>query len=206
MKNLKKIFIKDINEIIEATKQYFKNHYYVILLSISFAFLLIGIFFIIIGGHPSIIETQTDSRRLIIGGICTAIWLLTFPVLDMDKKTSIMNSLGIHSLCMAFSFYIFYFECTYFLKSKEGTLIQDILACLFGIILIAYLLYVFMSFLKIIFSYVKKAYNYFFTGNESRSTLLKKTVEAVTAYILSITAFGGSIVGIIAVVKQLIDK
>ena len=187
-------------------KQYLKDHSNVIILSLSFAFLLIGILFIFIGAYPYFNPDHENERRLTIGSICIAIWFLSFPVLDMNRKTNLIFSLAIHASCMVLSFLIFYFELIYFFNNTSGTLFKDLVACLFGILLIAYLLYIFISFLKIIFSYVKKAYNYFFTGNDSRSTLLKKTVEAITAYILSITAFGGSIVGIIAIVKQLIGK
>lgn len=86
-----------------------------------------------------------NETRLTIGGICIALWFFLFPALGRDKKDKITFLMAINLICTVFALVISSLLITYFMNYK-GSLGGDILACIGGVILFTYVIFIAWTF------------------------------------------------------------
>lgn len=187
-------------------KEFLKKHGYRIHISINIGALLMGMFMTFIGAYSPICGATQNDTRMTIGTVCIAVWFIMFPTISRDRKDKIMTAMGLHALIVAVILMIFVFEVNYFLGNMErGKWYCDVLFCLGGIVVLAYFLYVLMGFIKTFFTLVVKAKEFIFPKLHKEVSGVINVIEAITAGVLSITAFGASIFGIVRLVKQFVD-
>lgn len=172
---------------------------------IDMAFLFMGIFMLFISAYPPICGNEQNITRAVIGSVCIDIWFIMFPAISPEVKDKVTTAIGIHALFSFLSVIIVIFEIHYLMNNKaSGRIGFDILFCFGGVIVITYLFYVFVAFIKTFFYLLEKAIKFIFPKLKEHSGLIK-VIEAITTAILSITAFGASIIGAITLVKQFLE-
>lgn len=80
----------------------------------------------------------------------------------------------------------------------------DIWFSITGILVLTYLLYVFVSFVQIFYRMSNKIVNFVFPKLENEVSGIKNVIEGVTAFFISITTLGGSILSLVNLIKQLV--
>jgi hypothetical protein len=129
-----------------------------------------------------------------------------FPTISRDRKDKIMTAMASHALIVTVILMLLVLEVNYFLENMErGKWYWDVLFCLVGIVVLAYFLYVLMGFMKTFFVLVVKAKDFIFPKLHKEASGVINVIEAITAGVLSITAFGASIFGMVTLVKQFVD-
>lgn len=187
-------------------KEFLKEHGYRIYISIDIGALLMGIFMTFIGAYSPICGATQNDTRMTIGTVCIMVWFIMFPAISRDRKDKIMTVVGVHLLISTVTLIILAFEVNYFLGNMErGKWYCDVLFCFGGIVVLAYFLYVLMGFMKTFFSLVLKAKEFIFPKLHKEVSGVINVIEAITAGVLSTTAFGASIFGVASLVKQFID-
>jgi hypothetical protein len=187
-------------------KAFWEKNWHRIYISFDMGLLIMGIFMSFIGGYSPICGNTQNDIRITIGTVCIALWFILFPAIDREKKDKIMSAIGFHVLTATVVLLIFMFEVRYLLGNmQQGKVCYDIMFCVGGIVVLAYLLYVLIGFIKTFFGLVVKAKKFIFPKLQDEASGVKNVIEAITAGVLSITAFGASIIGIVTLVKQFID-
>lgn len=187
-------------------KDFFKKNGYRIYISLNMGILIMGILMTFFGVYSPICGATQNDIRITIGTVCITLWFIMFPAISIDKKDKIMFAIGVHTLIVVVVLLIVILEVRYFLGNmQQGKWIYDIMFCICGIVVLAYLLYVLMGFIKTFFGLVEKAKEFVFPKLQKEVSGVINVIEAITAAALSITAFGASILGIVTMVKQFID-
>ena len=187
-------------------KEFFKENGHRIYISVNMGILLMGIFMTFVGVYSPICGATQNDTRMTIGSVCIALWFIMFPALSQDKKDKLMSAIGFHALISVVVLMIFSLEVRYLLGNmQKGKLLFDILFCVFGIMVAAYLAYVLIGFIKTFFNLVEKIKVFIFPKLHKEVSGVINVIEALTAGVLSVTAFGTSVFGIITLVKKFID-
>lgn len=186
-------------------KDFLKENGHTIYISIDMGILFMGIFMTFIGVYSPICGATQNDARMTIGAGCMAIWFIMFPAISREKKDKIMSAIVIHMLIAFGVLVTFLLEIKYFLGSmQQENWFLDIVFCVAGIFVVSYLLYVLAGFIKTFFQMVEKVKRFIFPKLKEVSGVIN-VIEAITAGVLSITAFGASILGVITLAKQFID-
>ncbi len=187
-------------------KDFFKENGHRIYISFNIGILIMGILMTFIGAYSPICGNTQNDVRITIGAVCIALWFIMFPAISRDKKDKIMSVIGFHVLILSGVLLIFVFEVRYlFGNMQQGKAFYDIMFCVGGIVVFAYLFYVLMGFIKTFFDLVVKAKEFIFPKLREEVSGVINVIEAITAGVLSVTAFGASVFGIVTLVKQFID-
>lgn len=187
-------------------KEFFKENGHRIYISVNMGILLMGIFMTFVGVYSPICGATQNDTRMTIGTVCIALWFIMFPALSRDKKDKLMSAIGFHALISLVTLVIFTLEVRYLLGNmQKGKWFYDILFCVGGIMVAAYLAYVLIGFIKTFFNLVEKIKVFIFPKLHKEVSGVINVIEALTAGVLSVTAFGASIFGIITLVKEFID-
>ncbi len=187
-------------------KEFLKKYGYRIYISIDIGALFMGVFMTFIGAYSPICGATQNDTRMTIGAVCIAVWFIMFPTISRDGKDKILTVVEVHSLIVAAMLVLFVFETKYFLGNMErGKWYFDVLFCLGGIVVLAYFLYVLIGFMKTFFTLVVKAKEFIFPKLQKEVSGVINVIEAITAGVLSITAFGASIFGIVTLIRQFVD-
>ena len=187
-------------------KGFFKENKRRIFMSFNIGFLIMGILMVFLGMYSPICGDAQNIARVNIGAVCIAVWFISFPAISRDKKDKIICTLAVHALIVLGVLIILVFEINYLLGNiKGGKLGDDIIFCILGILVSAYFFYVLIGFMKTFFELVDKVKEFIFPKLRKEVSGLINVIEAITAGVLSITAFGTSIFGIVTLVKQFID-
>lgn len=187
-------------------KELLKENKHRIYISCNMGILIMGIFMTFIGGYGPICGNTQNDIRITIGSTCTALWFIMFPAISREKKDKIMSAIGVHALIMVVVLLIFIFELKYFLGNvQQGKWYFDILFCIGGIVVLSYFSYILIGFMKTFFYLVVKAKEFIFPKLHKEVSGVINVIEAITAGVLSITAFGASVIGIVTLIKQFID-
>lgn len=193
------LFIKTILSMI-------KENGHKIYISLNMATLLMGILMTFIGMYTPICGDTQNDTRISIGAVCIALWFIMFPAISREKKDKIMHAIGFHLLILVFVLMIFIFEVNYILGNmQQGKMICDISFCIGGIVVCAYMFYVLLGFIKTFFDLIVKVKEFIFPKLHKEVSGVINVIEAITAGVLSVTAFGASVYGIVTLVKQFID-
>lgn len=187
-------------------KKFLKENGYKIYISLNMATLFMGILMTFIGTYAPICGDTQNDTRMSIGAVCIALWFIMFPAISRDKKDKIMYAIGFHLLMLVCILVVLGFEVNYILGNmQQGNLICDIIFCVGGIVVCAYLLYVLIGFIKTFFDLTVKVKEFIFPKLHEEVLGVINVIEAITAGVLSVTAFGASVYGIVTLVKQFID-
>lgn len=187
-------------------KEFLKENGYRIYISFNMGILVMGILMTFIGVYSPICGDTQNDIRITIGTFCIALWFIMFPSISRDKKDKIMSAIGLHVLIAASILVLFIFEVRYLLENmQQGNVIFDIIFCVGGVVMLAYLFYVLMGFIKTFFGLVVKAKEFIFPKLHKEVSGVINIIEAITAGVLAISAFGASVFGIVTLVKQFID-
>ena len=187
-------------------KDFIKENGHKIYISVNMGMLIMGILMTFIGAYSPICGDTQNDIRITIGTVCIALWFIMFPAISRDKKDKIMSAIGFHALILVIVLLIFVFEVRYLLGNmQQGKVIYDIMFCVGGIVVFAYLFYVLMGFMITFFDLVVKAKEFIFPKLCKEVSGVINVIEAITAGVLSVTAFGASVFGIVTLVKQFID-
>lgn len=187
-------------------KDFLKENGHRIYISLNMGILIMGILMTFFGVYSPICGVAQNDIRITIGAVCIDLWFIMFPAISIDKKDKIMYAIGVHAIIAVGVLFIVIFEVRYLLGNmQQGKLIYDIMFCIGGIVVFAYLLYVLMGFIKTFFGLVEKAKEFVFPKLHKEVSGVINVIEAITAAALSITAFGASIFGIVTMVKQFMD-
>lgn len=185
-------------------KKMWDEHGHRIYICMDMGILFMGIFMTFIATYRPICGDIENEVRASIGAICMTIWFIMFPAISRDEKDKIMLAIGTHLLLLFVALIVSWLEVIYFLQNMtHGKLFSDILFCVGGILVISYLLYILVGFIKTFFYMIEKAKDFIFPQLKEVSGLIN-VIEAITAGLLSITAFGASIVGVVTLAKQFI--
>lgn len=177
-----------------------------IYISLDMGFLLMGILMIFISMYSPICGSVQNDVRATIGSICIFIWFIMFPAISDEMKDKIVSAIGIHTFVFIIILIIFWCEISYFLNNmKQGTWYYDVMFCVGGVLILSYLLYILVGFIKTFFQLLEKVKNFIFPKLQKEASGVMNVIQAITAGILSITAFGASIVGVITLVKQFLS-
>ena len=186
-------------------KEFLKENGHRVYISINMGILIMGIFMTVIGVYEPICGVEQNDVRTSIGAVCMAFWFILFPAISQEKKEKIMSAIGMHLITTIVVLAVFIFETKYFLGNMErGKWYYDILFVVGGIFVLSYLLYLMAGFIKTFFQLVEKVKNFIFPKLKKETLGVINVIEAITAGLLSITAFGASIVGVVTLIKQFV--
>lgn len=187
-------------------KDFIKENGHKIYISVNMGMLIMGILMTFIGAYSPICGDTQNDIRITIGTVCIALWFIMFPAISRDKKDKIMSAIVFHALILVIVLLIFAFEVSYLLGNmQQGKVIYDIIFCVGGIVVFAYFFYVLIGFMITFFDLVVKAKEFIFPKLRKEVSGVINVIEAITAGVLSVTAFGASVFGIVTLVKQFID-
>ena len=117
-----------------------------------------------------------------------------------------MSAIGVHTLITVVVLLVFIFEVKYFSGNvQQGKWYYDILFCIGGIVVLTYFSYILIGFMKTFFYLVEKSKEFLFPKLNKEVSGVINVIEAITTGVLSITAFGASVFGIVTLIKQFID-
>lgn len=172
---------------------------------IDFAILIMGIIMLILGYLFKFYGGEVNDTRVMIGSSMLTIWFVLFPAISQEEKDKIISRFGIHSLLVIGVLLLLSFELSYLMKYlTKGPVWREILFAIIGVIIIAYLLYILVSFIQTFLILVKKVVKVLFPEVQEKTSGIKNVLEGLTAFILALTGFGGSIIGFINIMKQII--
>ncbi len=176
-----------------------------IVCSINFAILFMGVIMFCLGNAFNVVEHSCNDRRIIIGAILVFVWFATFPFISRENKEKFITNLSVYYVGLIICIFIAYGCLKYLIENlTKGNLLGDVLLCLGGICIIAYMLYIFISFLQTFFWFVKRLTIFIFPRMEGKVSGFKNVLEGLTALFITITAFSSSILAVIEIFKKII--
>lgn len=178
-----------------------------IVISLNMGFLLMGCLMLMIGAYPAIYNEMANETRIAIGATCIAVWFVFFPALSRETKDKTMTILGLHSLVAILVLLIFYWEVYYILLNLEkGYFWLDILFCVGGIIVCAYLCYIFISFIKTFYFLIQKVSRLLFPNSTDQNVSgIVHLLQMTSSLIVSLTAFVGSLTAACVAVQTFLE-
>lgn len=135
-----------------------------------------------------------------------AVWFIFFPALSRETKDKTM-AIGLHSLVALLVLLIFSWEVYYILHNLEkGYFWLDILFCVGGIIVCAYLCYIFISFIKNFYFLIQKVSRLLFPNSTDQNVSgIVHLLQMVSSLIVSLTAFVGSLTAACVAVQTFLE-
>lgn len=178
-----------------------------IALSLNMGFLLMGCLMLTIGAYPAIYSGSANETRIAIGSTCIAVWFVFFPALSRETKDKTMAIVGLHSLVALLVLLIFSWEVYYILHNLEkGYFWLDILFSVAGIIVCAYLCYIFISFIKTFYFLIQKVSRLLFPNSTAQNVSgIVHLLQMVSSLIVSLTAFVGSLTAACVAVQTFLE-
>ena len=177
----------------------------ILLLSFNLGFMFMGIAMTFIATYGPICGLEENDIRIVIGTIFIAIGYVTFPFLERDTKDKFLLSFAIHIIIFAIIVLILYCEILYLMNNLNyGKWYTDLLFCIGGLFIFSYIIYIFIISLKVFSRLVQKVRIIIFPKIQDDVKGIKYVIELITAGILTITSFVGSISGLISLLKKLL--
>lgn len=178
-----------------------------IALSLNMGFLLMGCLMLTIGAYPAIYSVSANETRIAIGSTCIAVWFVFFPVLSRETKDKTMAIVGLYSLVALLVLLIFSWEVYYILHNLEkGYFWLDILFSVAGIIVCAYLCYIFISFIKNFYFLIQKVSRLLFPNSTAQNVSgIVHLLQMISSLIVSLTAFVGSLTAACVAVQTFLE-
>ncbi len=197
---MKKIF----KDILEMTKKYIITERRRLWLCFDTGILLMGVFLCWFDAYIKSLGGETNSSRTFWGGMSITLWFWLFPSLKIDEKEKIMRKVLFHFWFSIGMLFLLVLELEYLLKNiSGGSILGEFLFCIVGIIIFTYLCYILSDFVKTFLYLLEKLRNYVFSKAKERVSGFVKVLEAITAIIVSITALGTSIIGMVTLIDQI---
>lgn len=178
-----------------------------IIISLNMGFLLMGCLMLTIGAYPAIYNDGANETRIAIGATCIAVWFIFFPALSRETKDKTIAILGLHSLAALLILLLFSWEVYYILHNlKKGSFWLDILFCVDGIIVCAYLCYIFILFIKTFYFLIQKVRRLLFPNSTAQNVSgIVHLLQMVSSLIVSLTAFVGSLTAACVAVQTFLE-
>ena len=175
-------------------KSFFSNN--ISLLKLSLSFFTVGIFFSFLS-FPTL-----DNTRAYIGSIFLALWFLSAPFLDPEKRDRIMIELcKLVVFLLISSILLFYFVKT---LNHNTHVIWDLAASLASLAVSYYLISCLLSIINVFKLIFKKVYTYLFNSSSDDSPL-KIFTKNISAFFITISGFLATLVAVVTSIKTIID-
>lgn len=145
------------------------------------------------------LDTKEVEIREIIGTIMIVGSYCALPFIDMKKKEKYWRFFSGHILTFAAAFFIAFFTLNFYLKNQNGAIWwKEILAAIGVLISLSYISYILINFIRSFYILSSKLIS-FILGTNVKETYssAKKTIEKITALILTITSLAASITALI---------
>lgn len=195
-------------KIIEKTIGKIKKmgNFYQLCVSANMGILTIGIFLVFIGWNNPLFGGGLNDVRITMGEVFIMLWFITFPSLESEKKEKIMCMVLIQLVVFVIASVMLLFGIQYLTNNlKSGSIVGDLLFSVGGIAIFAYIWYNLLTFFKTFLKLIRKVKNVLFPKFEKASIIIN-VIESITAGILSITGLGTSIVGLLEIIKKIIES
>ena len=171
--------------------------------SIDLGLFLTGILLVVLAQTGS----STIPIRAVIGEIEIVVSYFLLPFIDMQKKDKLAMIFAVNFIALLAVLFICYYSLSVYINNLNGAALwKEILAAMGLLVVISYISFLLINFIRAIYSLSSKLFSFLFNANTKENiSNAKSIIEKITAFIVTITALAASIAALFAALKSIME-